>query len=162
MISGPAAATSLGRLGGQEGLELGLGQVGVSPPVLGEDVLPLLTLVHLAHRVAQSLLVGVSDAGRCDDAAPVGELQVDAGLLECRGVDGIDPLGSTDRQDSNLAGFHLVEELAEAGGTESDLAAEHGREQIATAVVGHEVHVLGVDPDGLRELHGEQVVGTTR
>ena len=67
-------------------------------------------------------LVGVGDAGRRHDAAPVGEDEVDAGLLEGRHVrQRVDALLARHREDLDLAGLDLVEELAEAAGAEGDL-----------------------------------------
>ena len=66
------------------------------------------------------------------------------------------------REDLDLAGLDLVEELAEAAGAEGDLVADEGREQLAAAVEADVADVLGVDADGLGQLHREQVVGAAR
>src|SRR5215211_3746306 len=55
---------------------------GVGPAVLGQGVLPLLGVVHAGGQVDQGLLVPVAELGRGDPAAPVGELEVEALLLQ--------------------------------------------------------------------------------
>ena len=70
--------------------------------------------------------------------------------------------GSAGGQHPNLAGLDLVEELTVAGGAEGDLAAQHRRQQVTATVVGDEVDLLGVDADGLGELHRQQVVRAAR
>src|SRR4051812_12656368 len=150
------------RLLRQEGCELVSGKEGVGPAVLGQHVLPLLATVHRGEGGDQCGLVGVGDLGWGDHAAPVGELEIDAGLLQRGRIDRSHPLSPADGQHAHLAGLDLVEELAEAGGAERDLAAQQGRQQVAAAVVGDEVDLAGIDADGLSQLHGQQVVRSAR
>ena len=86
-------------------------------------------------QVGQRLLVGVAEAGRGDDAAPVGELHVHAGLLAASARRRRAPLGAGHREHPQLAGLDLLGELADARDAEGDLAAEQRVEQLAAAVV---------------------------
>ena len=111
----------------------------------------------------QTCLSSLGEAGGRHDATPVGELEVDALLLEGGHVlERLDPLGARHGEHADVAGLDLVEELTEAGGAEGDLVAEQRRQQLAAAVVRHVAHGLGVDADGLGELHRQQVVGAAR
>src|SRR5689334_2192045 len=114
----------------EEGAELVTGLEGVGPATLLELGLPRVGAVHLGQRVDPDLLVGRRDPGRRDDAAPVGEGEVDARLLDRRHVgQGVDALVARDGQDPDRAGLDLLEELAEAAGAEGDLVAEDRGEQ---------------------------------
>ena len=93
-------------------------------PCLVSVLLPLRRVVHLrsARRSSFALSVG-ADPGRRHDAAPVGEHQVDPGLLQRRRVCSAST-GSrwSPRGPAPDRLCDLVQELAEAGGAEGDLA----------------------------------------
>ena len=147
----------------EERAELVAGGEGVDPAALLQLGLPRRGLVHLGEGVDPDLLVLLGEAGGRHDATPVGELEVDALLLEGRHVlERLDPLGARHGEDADVAGLDLVEELTEARGAEGDLVAEQRRQQLAATVVRHVAHGLGVDADGLGELHRQQVVGAAR
>ena len=65
-----------------------------------------------------------------------------------------------DGEDPDLAGLDLVEELAEAAGTEGDLVAEQRRKQLAAAVVGRRSDTcLGSMPTALASCMGSRWSG---
>src|SRR5215212_5332628 len=117
--------------------------------------------VHCRERPNQRLLIGIGELRRRNYTPPVGELQLDAGLLQGGSVDRLDPVGPAYGQHSDLSRFYLVQELAVTGCAERDLAAEHGRQQLTATVVGDVVHLLGLDANCLGELHRQQMVRPT-
>jgi hypothetical protein len=145
----------------KEGLELGAALERVGPALVGEGLLPLRGGVHLGDQVDVLLGLGLAQPGRADDAAPVGELQVDAQALEGRRVDTSHRLSAGDGEDLHVAGLGLLGDLADAGGGEGDLLAQDAGEQLAAAVVGHVVDVLGGHADGLGQQHRGEVVRAT-
>ena len=129
-------------------------------PFWPQRVLPRLAVVHLVDDARPAVCLSASlMPGRGHDAAPVGEHQVDARLLEGRGVDARRPLrrrwwpGRGRRRPRSGRVNSPAPEVANV-----DLVAEDGRQQVAAAVVRHEVDRRGVDADRLRELHRQQVV----
>ncbi|BFO19376.1 hypothetical protein SHKM778_57640 [Streptomyces sp. KM77-8] len=114
--------------------------------------------MQLPYQVDEFGAFGVGEAGRGDDAAPVGETHVVARLLERGRVESRDALRAGDREQAQLAGLDLVEVLTDSGDTEGDLAAEDGGEQFATAVEGDVVDVLRRDPGGPRHQHRREMV----
>ena len=108
-------------------------EIGVVPALRLQDFLPFLGLHHLVHGLGQSLLLVGGDAGRGHDRAPVGDLEVDALILQGRAVDVRQLGGRGDADQAQLAGLDLAFELAVAGNADRDLAAEDGRERFAAA-----------------------------
>src|SRR5262245_35264341 len=72
----------------------------VLPVVLLERLLPLLALRSLLDRLHQLVALRLGDAGSGPHAAPVGELDIDALLLERR--DALHRLGRRDRKRAHL------------------------------------------------------------
>src|SRR5215813_11262163 len=76
---------------------------------------PLRRCHHLLDQRQHRLpLVGVH-AGRREHAAPIEQLDVDAFLLQRRGIDALLALVGRDREQPQLAGLDLLGELAVAG-----------------------------------------------
>src|SRR3546814_16752849 len=89
-----------------------------------------ISLVHLLEVGDQLLLALLGDPGRGEHPAPVGEDQVDTGLLEGRELAedlALEPFLAGDGEDLEIAGPDLALALAEAGEADLDLIAEQGR-----------------------------------
>src|SRR5215471_6830679 len=84
-------------LGLEEGLVVVAEQRNLAPIARLAGLRPLRARVHLLHQRDHRLALRVVHAGRREHAAPVGELDVDALLLQGRRRDVVEPLAGGDR-----------------------------------------------------------------
>ena len=139
--------------------ELVAGQIEVHPALVGQRLLPALALVHGVDRVDQRLLLRIVDAGGRHHRAPVGELDIDALLLEGRDVEAFDPRRRGDRQRAQLAGLDLAQPFADAADAGGHVAAHDRRQRFAAAGERHVVELGRIGARGLRDQAGQDVVG---
>src|SRR5262245_20225939 len=95
------------RLAVEEGLVLLAEQRDLAPVARLARLRPLRRRVHLLHQRDHRLALRVVDARRSEHAAPVGELDVDALLLQGRSRDALQALGGGNRKHAQLARLHL-------------------------------------------------------
>src|SRR5262245_37047758 len=98
-------------LGVEESLVLVAEQWDLAPVARLAGLRPLRARVQLLHQRDHGLALRVVDAGWREHAAPVGELDVDALLLQGRRRDVFQTLGRGDRDHPQFARLHLLGEL---------------------------------------------------
>src|SRR5262245_35114021 len=108
----------------EEGLVVVAEQRNLAPIARLAGLRPLWARVHLLHQGDHRLALRVVHAGRREHAAPVGELDVDALLLQGRRRDVLEPLAGGDCDHPQLARLHLLGELGIAGDAGRHLVAE--------------------------------------
>src|SRR5918993_157128 len=74
------------------GAELVAGQIGVVPALLLQHFLPGRRLHHRVDRLDERVALRRGDAGRAHHRAPIGDVEVDALLIQRRRVDAFDAL----------------------------------------------------------------------
>ena len=116
-------------------------------PVVALDVLRhSRRLEHLRHPAGDPLALGVGEPRRRDEHAPVGELEVDALVLDRRRLAPVDldVDGRGHREQPHLARLDLVDELAQPGDARVDRAGQDRRVRLAAARVRDVLGLLRV------------------
>src|SRR5688500_1635123 len=133
------------------------GQPEVAPVLFLERLLPGGALHALLHRGDELVALRLADSGRGEDPAPVGELDVDALLLERR--DPLERLGRGHGERAHLARLDVRGELRQTRDAGAHVPADDRRDRLAAALEGHVVHLAGLDTERLGDHSREDVVG---
>src|SRR6266508_5769129 len=115
------------RLGVEERLVVVAGERDLGPFARPAGLRPLRRCGHLLDERNHRLALSVVDAGRCEHAAPVEQLDVDALLLQRRGLDPRLALVGRYGDQAQLPGLDLLGKLAVARDAGRHLVAEQRR-----------------------------------
>ena len=142
--------------------ELVAGQIGVVPALLLQHFGPGRRFHHGFDRLDERVALRRRDAGGAHHGAPVGDVEVDALLLQRRGVDALDALRRGHREDAQLAGLDLAFELAVARDAGRDLAAHDRGDRLAAAGERDVVDLGRIAADRLGEEPDRDVIDAAR